>query len=92
MRPHGNNWCSKDQTTTAHELMQIQAVYSLIGSSGEILNSKFDFQICLVTARDFSVTAVTGNPEPPREKKIDSGTKTLLRGQSSVRPADSFSA
>jgi hypothetical protein len=57
--------------------MQIQAVYSLIESSGEILNSKFDFQICPVTTRDFSVTAVTGNPEPPREK-IDSGTKTLV--------------
>jgi hypothetical protein len=29
------------------------------------LNSNFRFQIRPVTARDFPVTAVTGNPDPP---------------------------
>jgi hypothetical protein len=31
------------------------------------LNSNFRFQIRPVTARDFPVTAVTGNPDPPQE-------------------------
>jgi hypothetical protein len=31
------------------------------------LNLKFGFQIHPVTGRDFPVTVVTGNPEPPRE-------------------------
>jgi hypothetical protein len=31
------------------------------------LNLNFRFQIRLVTARDFPVTAVTGNPDPPLE-------------------------
>jgi hypothetical protein len=31
------------------------------------LNSNFRFQIRPVTARDFPVTAVTGNPDPPRD-------------------------
>jgi hypothetical protein len=31
------------------------------------LNSNFRFQIRPVTGRDFPVTAVTGNPDPPRD-------------------------
>jgi hypothetical protein len=48
------------------------------------LNSNFRFQICPVTGRDFPVTAVTGNPDPPREffsignQNLDSYSQKLL--------------
>jgi hypothetical protein len=45
------------------------------------LISNFRFQIRPVTARDFPVTAVTGNPDPPRDFFFLSGTKILEWGE-----------
>jgi hypothetical protein len=42
------------------------------------LNLNFRFQIRPVTARDFPVTAVTGNPDPPSGFFFLSGTKILV--------------
>jgi hypothetical protein len=48
-----------------------------ITKNPEIWNSKYAFQIYLVTGWDISVTAVTGNPEAPPKKYVRKA-KTLV--------------